>query len=929
MAYNNDIFESNLRARTIEARAKDGSDVNATIVGAVAAKYRSSDRIHVELTEDRTGLVIFVDYENQTLWHKEIDVGAEKSFDGFILSKERKSSLTAAFPNGIVLTVAANERRLDLSLLVPVELQGPHTRGLFGIFDGVPDNDLTPLRKDGNNGIPLRMSGVSERNIFDNFADTWRTKWYERLFHYHSGTSHFTFNKPSFRPTFSDDFLGGHLSSLTAEQTAKYTSTCGQSNQCIFDLALTNDVPFAASTLEQIRRNEKTQSVLANGSPTLEVNVSEVNATVGIPIAFVVQVWEDGDLDEVEVRNVSALPVGSTLNSSSGLFTWTPRNKDVVALCFVAVDKHGSMSAEDTVNIKMCGCSEHGKCLYDQLAYGQYRSSAFRLVACQCDIGWTGEFCDDNFDGCADTPCMMGTTCTDVHPVEHAQTGKAFFCSMCPKGYEKNYGICVDVNECQHVKMNNCSQRCQNVPKAAFSCGCRAGYRLAADGATCNDINECTDRTSQCEHICHNLVGSYRCSCHGGYALEKDGHACSSSSGNHCDGVTCRNGGTCQVYIGDYKCICAVGFTGTNCETEASPCSSSPCIDGATCQGDSTSYTCLCPRGYFGSRCEYGKQAQYNILKRAQYNILKRAQHNILKRAQYNILKRAQYNILKRAQYNILKRAQYNILKRAQYNILKRAQYNILKRAQHNILKRAQYNILKRAQYNILKRAQYNILKRAQYNILKRAQYNILKRAQYNILKRAQHNILKRAQYNILKRAQYNILKRAQHNILKRAQYNILKRAQHNILKRAQHNILKRAQYNILKRAQHNILKRAQYDILKRAQYNILKQAQHNILKRAQYDILKRAQYNILKQAQYNILKRAQYNILKQAQYNILKRAQYDILKRAQYNILKQAQYNILKQAQYNILKRAQYNILKRAQYNILKPRIFIVWIHN
>ena len=39
------------------ARAKDGSDVNATIVGAVAAKYRSSDRIHVELTEDRTGSV--------------------------------------------------------------------------------------------------------------------------------------------------------------------------------------------------------------------------------------------------------------------------------------------------------------------------------------------------------------------------------------------------------------------------------------------------------------------------------------------------------------------------------------------------------------------------------------------------------------------------------------------------------------------------------------------------------------------------------------------------------------------------------------------------------------------------------------------------------------------------------------------------------
>ena len=81
-------------------------------------------------------------------------------------------------PPGIVLTVAANEGRLDLSLLVPAELRGPHSRGLFGVFDGDRNNDLTPLRGDGTNGIPLRMSGVSERNIFDNFADT--CTWLER-----------------------------------------------------------------------------------------------------------------------------------------------------------------------------------------------------------------------------------------------------------------------------------------------------------------------------------------------------------------------------------------------------------------------------------------------------------------------------------------------------------------------------------------------------------------------------------------------------------------------------------------------------------------------------------------------------------------------------------------------------------------------------
>ena len=73
---------------------------------------------------------------------------------------------------GIVLTVAINEMRLDLSLLVPAELQGPHTRGLFGLYDGVPDNDLTPLRTDGNNGIARDPSRESESSIFDNFAES-------------------------------------------------------------------------------------------------------------------------------------------------------------------------------------------------------------------------------------------------------------------------------------------------------------------------------------------------------------------------------------------------------------------------------------------------------------------------------------------------------------------------------------------------------------------------------------------------------------------------------------------------------------------------------------------------------------------------------------------------------------------------------------
>lgn len=602
-----------LQARTTKARAMDGSDVNATIVSAVVAQAGNSERVHVELNGDKTGLAIFVDYENHTAWQTEANIGDEKVFHGFTISKEKKSSVIVAFPNGIVLTVAANEGRLDLSLLAPVELQDRLTRGLFGVFDGDPTNDLTPVRKDGTNGIRLSMSGSSERSIYNNFAESWRTQTRRKLFYYHKGTSVMTYDKTNFRPSFSDEILGEYLSSLTSDQSAKVNSTCKQSNECLFDLALTKNAQFAASTREQIERNIVAQNVLAYGNPILD-GPEELNVTVGKPITFAMTAMGDVDDDpaDVDIRNVTALPVGAAFNQSKQSFTWTPRNADAVDISFVAVDKHGSMSAEQNVIINMCGCSEHGTCLFDQLANGQYYSSIFRVVACQCDVGWTGEYCEENFDGCADSPCTMGTTCTDVHPVEHAQGGKAFFCSECPKGYEKNYEICVDINECQLTTTNKCSQLCLNAPEvsphpasARVRCDCRAGYKLAPDGASCIDFDECAALTSSCEQRCNNTVGSYLCHCYGGYALKKNQHACIISAIDHCKSVACQNGGTCLNLVNDYKCVCAAGYTGTNCEQEASPCVSNPCIHGGSCQGDSKTYVCQCPRGYFGNRCEY------------------------------------------------------------------------------------------------------------------------------------------------------------------------------------------------------------------------------------------------------------------------------------------------------------------------------------
>ncbi|CAM9464932.1 unnamed protein product, partial [Chrysoparadoxa australica] len=60
-----------------------------------------------------------------------------------------------------------------------------------------------------------------------------------------------------------------------------------------------------------------------------------------------------------------------------------------------------------------------------------------------------------------------------------------------------------------------------------------------------------------------------------------------------CDANPCNNGGTCTNTSGSYTCACAVGFTGTNCETDIDECSSSaPCNNGGTCVNTAGSYTC-------------------------------------------------------------------------------------------------------------------------------------------------------------------------------------------------------------------------------------------------------------------------------------------------------------------------------------------------
>uniref|UniRef100_A0A672NYB0 Fibulin-1 n=1 Tax=Sinocyclocheilus grahami TaxID=75366 RepID=A0A672NYB0_SINGR len=169
-------------------------------------------------------------------------------------------------------------------------------------------------------------------------------------------------------------------------------------------------------------------------------------------------------------------------------------------------------------------------------------------------------------------------------------------------------------------KAAGCSQSCFN-----GSCACLEGYKLKANGKTCEDMNECLLGSHQCRggERCINTLGSYRCqrviSCGTGYELT-DNNKCEDidecETGTH----NCAAELECQNTAGSFRCRprvqCGMGFLqdalGSCIDINECLSVTGPCPSGHMCFNTVGSYTCQrhsvsCGRGYHlntdGSRC--------------------------------------------------------------------------------------------------------------------------------------------------------------------------------------------------------------------------------------------------------------------------------------------------------------------------------------
>uniref|UniRef100_A0A3Q2CE95 Fibulin 1 n=1 Tax=Cyprinodon variegatus TaxID=28743 RepID=A0A3Q2CE95_CYPVA len=172
----------------------------------------------------------------------------------------------------------------------------------------------------------------------------------------------------------------------------------------------------------------------------------------------------------------------------------------------------------------------------------------------------------------------------------------------------------LDINECRHYPGRLCAHKCDNTP-GSYKCTCTTGFKLAADGRNCDDLNEC--ESNPCSQECANVYGSYQCYCRRGYQLSdidavtcEDIDECALPTGGHICSYRCHN------TPGSFHCSCpASGYTlavnGRGCQDiDECVAGTHTCTENESCFNIQGSFRCLsfdCPKNYRRvgqTRCE-------------------------------------------------------------------------------------------------------------------------------------------------------------------------------------------------------------------------------------------------------------------------------------------------------------------------------------
>ncbi|XP_069487047.1 nephronectin isoform X2 [Ambystoma mexicanum] len=183
---------------------------------------------------------------------------------------------------------------------------------------------------------------------------------------------------------------------------------------------------------------------------------------------------------------------------------------------------------------------------------------------CKCHPGYTGKTCNQDLNECGLKPRPCKHRCMNTYG--------SYKC-YCLNGYMlMPDGSCSNAHTCS---MANCQYGC-DVLKGEVRCRCPSpGLRLAPDGRTCLDVDECSTGGAVCPRFrkCINTFGSYICKCHKGYDLIYIGGKYQCHDIDECasGAYECSGLARCYNTQGSYKCKCKEGYRGNGADCTPVP----------------------------------------------------------------------------------------------------------------------------------------------------------------------------------------------------------------------------------------------------------------------------------------------------------------------------------------------------------------------
>ncbi|KAI0239341.1 Mucin-like protein [Lamellibrachia satsuma] len=589
---------------------ENGVDQPATAFTSFAAQQLdpASDIVEYRLNSAKTGIDVLrnkvasdIDLKHTTATWSNVRLAAA-------VQSNNKWEYSMAFtPSQISVKVTVASGMLKVTTVIPGDLTET-LKGLFGSNnDNVNDDVSYP---DGT--IHPKGTLATEAELFE-YGKSWQNTEATSLFAYTSGTwSDYT--DSSFTPLFFNKDLAvmfpdeaRRLTAVRLCYNSSVTSAVDPSPEirraCYFDYKVTNSEEAGRDANTGTTDYQKEKSSVENHSPTvlngdvaLEVQLGQTYSSL-----MTVQV-QDSDGDSVTFSVTSDSPQGLAIDKHSGTLSWVTvpdMSLDATRKTVKVVITDGKVDVLWVPNVKFCKCENGGKC-----NFAVDSAQTLTVVPCECALGYGGDFCQLDIDGCADQPCFSGVLCTDVAAPDLSSHPDGFLCGTCPIGLSGDGSSCIDKDEC--LDPTTCGHKCTNLP-GGYECSCQDGYLLGPDSSSCIDIDECATGVVSCpaHSVCVNKKGSYECQCFYGYT--KNGI-------NECEEINeclldnnCKQ--LCVDQVGGYNCACPEGFKLAgdliSCES-ISECSveekkkCDPRNSETLCSKDAATgdIKCICPKGY-------------------------------------------------------------------------------------------------------------------------------------------------------------------------------------------------------------------------------------------------------------------------------------------------------------------------------------------